>query len=145
MNKVILAGNLSKDIEMRYLPSGGAVSNTSIATSRKFKKQDGSMGEEVMFIELTFFGRSAEVAAQYLKKGSKVLIEGRLKLDSWTDNAGQKRSKHSVQVEAMEMLGTREEQPQRNAPKVETYDSQGNKTAEYDFPAIDIDPDEIPF
>lgn len=144
-NRVVLLGNLTRDIELRYLPSGSAVATTGIATNRRFKKQDGSMGEEVMFIELTFFGRSAEVAAQYLKKGSKVLIEGRLKLDSWTDNAGQKRSKHSVQVEAMEMLGTKEEQPQRNAPKVETYDTQGNKTAEYDFPTMDVNEDEIPF
>ena len=146
-NRVVLLGNLTRDIELRYLPSGSAVATTGIATNRRFKKQDGSQGEEVMFIDITFFGRSAEIANQYLSRGKKLLIEGRLKLDSWTDNQGAKRSKHSIHVETMQMIDSRqsEEQPQRNAPKVETYDSQGNKTAEYDFPTIEINPDEIPF
>ena len=68
MNNVALVGNLTRDIELRYLQNGSAVSTTGIATSRKFKKQDGSQGEEVMFIDLVFFGRTAEVANQYLQK-----------------------------------------------------------------------------
>ena len=80
-NRIILVGNLTRDPELRYMPSGGAVCTTGIATNRKFKKQDGSAGEEVCFVDITFFGRTAEVANQYLKRGAKVLVEGRLKLD----------------------------------------------------------------
>jgi len=107
-NKVVLVGNLSRDIEIRYSQSGTAVSNTAIATSRKFTA-NGEKKEEVMFIDLTFFGRSAEVANQFLRKGSKVLIEGRLQLDQWVDNDGGKRSKHSVVVETMQMLDSKQD------------------------------------
>lgn len=104
-NQTILVGNITRDIELRYLPAGTAVATTAIATNRKFKKQDGSAGEDVCFIDIHFFGRSAEIANQYLRVGSKILVEGRLKLDQWTDQAGVKRSKHSIVVETMEMLG----------------------------------------
>lgn len=107
-NKVIMAGNLTRDIEIRYLPNGSAVSNTAIATSRKFTAQNGEKKEEVCFIDITFFGRSAEIANQYLRRGSKVLIEGRLSFDQWNDQQGQKRSKHSIVVEAMQMLDSKE-------------------------------------
>ena len=106
-NKIIIAGNLTRDIELRYTQGGSAIANTAIATSRKFT-QNGEKKEEVCFVDVTFFSRSAEIANQYLHKGSKILIEGRLKFDQWTDNNGQKRSKHSVIVETMQMLGTKE-------------------------------------
>ncbi len=106
-NKIILLGNLSKDIEIRYSQSGSAIANTAIATTRKFKSQDGTQKEEVLFVDVTFFGRSAEVANQYLRKGSKVLLDGRLKLDQWTAQDGSKRSKHSVSVESMQMLDSK--------------------------------------
>ena len=83
----------------------------SIATTKKFKAQDGSQKEEVMFIDITFFGRTAEVVQQYLRKGSKVLIEGRLKFDQWSDQNGQKRSKHSISVETMQMLDSKGSNP----------------------------------
>ena len=107
-NKVIMAGNLTRDIEIRYLPNGSAVSNTAIATSRKFTAQNGEKKEEVCFIDITFFGRSAEIANQHLRRGSKVLVEGRLSFDQWSDQQGQKRSKHSIVVEAMQMLDSKE-------------------------------------
>ena len=112
-NKVIMAGNLTRDIEIRYLPNGSAVSNTAIATSRKFTAQNGEKKEEVCFIDITFFGRSAEIANQYLRRGSKVLVEGRLSFDQWNDQQGQKRSKHSIVVEAMEMLDSKESDKER--------------------------------
>jgi len=93
-NKIILVGNLTRDIELRYTQSGTGIANTAIATSHKFT-QNGEKKEEVCFVDISFFGRSAEVANQYLRKGSKILVEGRLKLDSWVDQSGQKRSKHS--------------------------------------------------
>ncbi len=105
-NKVILVGNLTRDIELRYMQSGTAIANTAIATSRKFTS-NGEKKEEVMFIDITFFGRSGEIANQYLRKGSKILVEGRLKFDQWVDQNGQKRSKHSINVENMQMLDSR--------------------------------------
>lgn len=102
-NKVILTGNLSKDITLKS-NSNITIANTTIAVNRKFKNQNGDTSEEVLFIDITFFGRQAEIANQYLNKGSKILIEGRLKYDTWKDQNGQNRSKHLVIVESMEML-----------------------------------------
>lgn len=115
-NKVIMAGNLTKDVEIRYLPNGSAVSNTALATNRKFTLQNGEKKEEVCFIDITFFGRSAEIAHQYLRRGSKVLVEGRLSFDQWNDQQGQKRSKHSIVVEAMQMLDSKESDKEWGAP-----------------------------
>ena len=106
-NTIILAGNLTRDLEIRYTQGGSAIASTAIATSRKFKSQTGEQKEEILFVDLTFFGRSAEIANQYLRKGSKILVDGRLKLDQWTDQQGQKRSKHSVVVETMKMLDSK--------------------------------------
>jgi len=105
-NKIILVGNLTRDIELRYTQSGSGIANTAIATSRKFT-QNGEKKDEVCFVDITFFGRSAEIANQYLRKGSKILVEGRLKFDQWVDQNGQKRSKHSVIVETMQMLDSK--------------------------------------
>lgn len=102
-NKVILVGNLSKDITLKS-NSNITIADTTIAVNRKFKNQNGDTSEEVLFIDITFFGRQAEIANQYLNKGSKVLIEGRLKYNTWKDQNGQNRSKHLVIVESMEML-----------------------------------------
>ncbi len=172
-NKVILVGNLTRDLELRYTPSGTAVGNTGIATSRKFKSADGQQKEEVCFVDLTFFGRTAEIANQYLRKGSKVLVEGRLKYDTWEDQNGGKRSKHSITVENMTMLDSRGTtpgaQPQGGYGQPEGgYGAQGGgyqqsgvpqqgggygqppaqsspAPAEDKIPEIDIDDDEIPF
>jgi len=106
-NKVILVGNLTRDIDLKYAQGGSAIANTAIATSRKFTV-NGEKKEETCFVDITFFGRSGEVANQYLRKGSKILVEGRLKFEQWVDQAnGQKRSKHSVVVETMQMLDSR--------------------------------------
>ena len=103
-NKIILVGNLTKDIDLRYTQGGAAIGSTGIAVTRKYTL-NGEKREETCFIDITFFGKQAETANQYLGKGSKLLVEGRLKLDQWTDNNGQNRSKHSIAVESMEMLG----------------------------------------
>jgi len=105
-NKIVLVGNLTRDIELRYSQAGLAIASTAIATSRKFTS-NGEKKEEVCFVDITFFSRSAEVANQYLRKGSKILVEGRLKLDQWVDQNGGKRSKHSVVVETMQMLDSK--------------------------------------
>ena len=105
-NKVILVGNLTRDIELRYSQSGMAIAKTGLATNRKFNS-NGEKKEEVMFIDITFFARSAEIANQYLRKGSKILVEGRLQLDQWVDQNGGKRSKHAIVVETMQMLDSK--------------------------------------
>ncbi|MHC3995702.1 single-stranded DNA-binding protein [Thiomicrolovo sp. ZZH C-3] len=117
-NTVILVGNLTRDPELKYTQGGLAICKTGIATNRKFKKQNGEQVDETMFIDITFFGRSGEIVNQYLRKGSKVLIEGRLMLEQWTDQNGQKRSKHSISVEDMKMLDSRTDAAQGsyNAP-----------------------------
>ena len=106
-NKVVLVGNLTRDVEIRYSQGGSAIGNVGIATSRKWKSQTGEQKDEVMFIDLTFFGRTAEIANQYLRKGSKVLVDGRLVFQQWTAQDGSKRSKHAITVENLQMLDTK--------------------------------------
>jgi len=170
-NKIILAGNLTRDVEVRYTQGGSAIGNTAIATTRKFKSQTGEQKEEVLFVDLTFFGRTAEIANQYLRKGSKVLVDGRLKLDQWTAQDGQKRSKHSVTVENLQMLDSKPQDgqqaqapqtqnaPTHQAPPQGQYTQQPAPTTQNrendlsqqaqnqqgTIPQIDIDTDEIPF
>ena len=103
-NRVVLVGNLTRDIELRYTTAGAAIGNSAIAVTRKFNV-NGEKREETCFIDITFFGKQAEIANQYLSKGSKLLVEGRLKFDQRTDNNGQNRSKHTISVENMEMIG----------------------------------------
>ena len=103
-NKVMMLGNLTRDIELRYLPSGSAIAKSAIATSYKYKSSTGEQKDEVCFLDFNIFGRSAEVANQYLKKGSKVLLEGRLVFEQWTAQDGSTRSRHSLRVDAMKML-----------------------------------------
>ena len=107
-NKVILLGNLTRDPEVRYTPKGSAVADLGIAVNRQYTLENGEKREEVTFVDVTFWGRTAEVAGEYLKKGRPVFIEGRLQLDTWDDKqSGQKRSKLKVIGETMQMLGSR--------------------------------------
>lgn len=144
-NKIVLVGNLTRDVEIRYSQNGNAIANTAIATSRKFTV-NGEKKEETCFVDITFFSRSAEVASQYLRKGSKVLIEGRLNFEQWVDQqSGQKRSKHSVIVETMQMLdGKENNRPGENSPSDYTH-SQPKPMPQNNLPEIDINEDEIPF
>ncbi len=111
-NKVILAGNLTRDPELRYTPSGTAIAKFGLAVNRKWKdSQTNEMKEEVTFVDIDAFGRQAETIGQYLKKGRPILIEGRLKLDQWDDKqTQQKRSRLGVVLESFNFLdsGTRE-------------------------------------
>ena len=171
-NKVILVGNLTRDVEIRYTPNGTAVAKVGIATNRRFKNAMGELKDETMFIDLTFFGRTAEVANQYLRKGSKVLVEGRLILEQWVAQDGTKRSRHSITVENMQMLDTRSQaqeqqmgsygygaptQPQMQQNQA-TNQAMSNSQQAYqapqtqkampkepEIPEIDINEDEIPF
>ncbi|WP_041572702.1 single-stranded DNA-binding protein [Campylobacter iguaniorum] len=173
-NTVIMVGNLTRDIELRYAQSGAAIAKSAIATSYKYKTQNGEQKEEVCYLDFNIFGRSAEVANQYLRKGSKVLLEGRLVFEQWTAQDGSNRSKHSLRVENMKMLDTQQgsntqeqnqgygsvpqnqgsyNQPQNggynnNYPQQKQYQQQQPRQAQVpqnNIPEIDIDEDEIPF
>lgn len=107
-NKVLLLGNLTRDIELRYTPSNQAVANLGIAVNRRYKSGDGQQREEVTFIDCEAWGRTAEVMSQYLGKGRPVFIEGRLKLDQWQDkNDGSNRSKLKVVVENFQFVDSK--------------------------------------
>jgi single-strand DNA-binding protein len=110
-NRVILVGNLTRDPQVRYTPGGTAVSEIGLAVNRSwFDQKTNSRREETTFVDVTLWGRQAEVAGEYLAKGRSVLIEGRLQLDTWEDkDSGQKRSKLRVVGENMQMLGGRGE------------------------------------
>lgn len=109
-NKVILAGNLCRDVEVRYTPKGTAVGASSVAINRTWTDDGGVKHEEVTFVEFSVFGKSAETMAQYTKKGSPILLEGRLKLDSWDDKqTNQKRTKLKVIVEGFQFLSFKED------------------------------------
>ena len=103
-NRVILVGNLTRDPELRYIPSGTAVTDIGLAVNDRRKNAQGEWVEETTFVDVTLWGRTAEVASEYLNKGSPVLIEGRLKLDTW-EKDGKKNSKLRVIGERMQMLG----------------------------------------
>lgn len=106
-NRVILIGNLTRDPELRYTPSGTAVTEIGLAVNDRRKTANGEWVDETTFVDVTLWARQAEVASEYLSKGSNVMIEGRLKLDSW-ETDGQKRSKLRVVGERMQMLGARQ-------------------------------------
>ena len=103
-NRVIVAGNLTRDVELKYTKEGTTVTDIGLAINERRKTKDGEYVDETTFVDITLWGRLAEVAAEYLKKGSPALIEGRLRLDTWEQD-GHKRSKLRVIGERMQMLG----------------------------------------
>ena len=105
LNKVLLIGNLTRDPELRYIPSGSAVTSFTIAMNRVFKMQTGEKKEEVSFVRVVVWGRMAEVCNDYLKKGRPVFVEGRLQSRSWDGNDGQKRSTLEVIASNIQFLG----------------------------------------
>src|SRR3954471_5065113 len=105
-NKVILIGNITRDPELRYTPKGMAIAKIGMAINRTWKSETGESKEEVTFVDVDAFGRQAETIAQYLKKGSPLMVEGRLRLDQWDDKqSGQKRSRLGVVLEGFQFLG----------------------------------------
>src|SRR3954471_15614981 len=108
-NKVILMGNLTRDPQLKYLPSQTPVVEFGIATNRRFKAQNGEEREEVTFVDCAAFGKQAEVIHQWCQKGKQLLVEGRLKYDTWEDkNGGGKRSKLTVVIENFQFIGGRD-------------------------------------
>jgi single-strand DNA-binding protein len=154
LNKVMLIGNLTRDPELRYTPSGKAVAELGLAINRIWYNEQNQKQEETTFVDVTLWARQAEIAQQYLTKGSPVYIEGRLNLDTWDDKAtGQKRSKLKVVGETLQLLGSKggsggggqSERPQQASsrpPQQRTGPPQGASAA----PADDFqEEDDIPF
>jgi single-strand DNA-binding protein len=148
-NRVILVGNLTRDVELKYLQSGMAVTEIGLAVNNRRKAASGEWVEEPVFVDITLWGRTAEVASEYLGKGSSVLIEGRLKLDTW-ESEGQKRSKLRVVGERLQMLGARSGS---NSSSSSSSRASGFHDGEYGEPAgVEAssaspvsEPDDVPF
>lgn len=105
LNRVLIAGNLTRDPEVRYTPSGTAVSDLGLAISESFRSKSGELVEQVCFVDIVVWGRQAETCSEYLRKGSPALVEGRLQLDQWENQEGQKRSKLRVKADRVQFLG----------------------------------------
>ena len=133
INKVILVGNLGQDPETRQMPSGGAVTNISLATSAQWKdKQTGEQRERTEWHKVAFFGRLAEIAAEYLSKGSQVYVEGKLRTRKWQDRDGNDRWTTEVIADEMQMLGGRPQQSDNQGKGGDTNPPQNEQDEDYD-------------
>ena len=150
-NKVILIGNLTRDIELRYTPDGLAVAKVGLATNRVYTDSTTKeKRQEVMFIDITIFGRAAEVANQYIRKGSQVLVEGRLTFNQWVDQTGQKRSKHEIIADSVKFLGSKEQSTPQNQTATQSQQDHIPQQPQMaqpqsNIPSIDVDEEDIPF
>lgn len=109
VNKVILIGNVTRDVEVKFTPRGTAVAGITLAVNRNYKTDSGEKREEVTFVDVELWGRVAEIAGEYVRKGNPLYVEGRLKQDSWEDkDSGQKRTKLKVVAENIQLLGARQ-------------------------------------
>lgn len=142
VNKVILVGNLTRDPQLSYLPSQTAVVDFAIATNRKWKGQDGQTKEEVCFVDVVAFNKTAETLSKYLKKGDIVYVEGRLKFETWQGQDGSKRSKHRVIIEGFQFLPNSDKQ---NGQQPRATQQPGYENPDYDPNYVPSGDDEIPF
>lgn len=136
VNKVILIGNLGKDPDLRYTPSGQAVANFSLATNEKYKDKDGQMVERTEWHNITVWGKQAETAKEYLKKGRQIYLEGRINYRTYDDKEGVKRNVTDIVVQRIQFLGRREEVPETvGAPgeSVETEPAAGGEEENLPF------------
>ena len=148
VNKVILVGNLGRDPETKYMPDGAAITNVSIATSyQRTDKASGQKTEETEWHRVVFFSRLAEIAGEYLKKGSQVYIEGRLRTRKWQDKEGQDRYSTEIVADAMQMLGSRagSGEPRPEAARTSEPKAAAAATAKKPAGKFDDMEDDIPF
>jgi single-strand DNA-binding protein len=153
-NKVILAGNMTRDPELRYLPKGTAVAQFGLAVNRTWKTESGESKEEVSFIDIEAFGRQAEVIAQYMRKGRPLLVEGRLKMDSWEDKTThQKKSKLKVVLESFSFIDSKSpdggapspDAPRRPAAAASAASSPAKSAEAPEAEGPPIEEDDVPF
>jgi single-strand DNA-binding protein len=148
LNRVLLIGNLTRDPELRHTPKGTAVAEIGMAINRVIPADDGGeRREEVTYVDVTVWGKQAEVAQQYLTKGKPVFIEGRLQLDTWDDKqSGQKRSKLRVVCEHLQLLGSGRQEGAADAPRAQAPAGKPKpRPAPPRDPDLDAEPDDIPF
>ena len=159
LNKVQLMGNITRDPEVRYTPKGTAVTDIGLAINRNYSTDDGDRREETTFVDITFWGRQAEVIGEYMKKGRPLYVEGRLQLDQWEDkNTGQQRSRLKVIGDNFQFLGGRDEGGQRGggqgqqssqqvAPQQQAQQAQQQAPTQQNYDPIppSDDDDDIPF
>ncbi len=139
LNRVFLMGNLTRDPEVRYTPSGTAVGDLGLAINENFKNKAGETVASTVFVDVEVWARQAETCAEYLYKGSPVFVEGRLKLDQWTNQQGEKRSKLRVRADRVQFLGA----PKRGADAADAPQNSMPPPADFEAPAADED--DIPF
>ena len=160
MNKVSILGTLTRDCEIKYTQSGTAVASFGIAHNEKKKQQDGNYTDVAHFFDVTAWGKTAENINQYFKKGSRILIDGRLDFSQWTSQSGEKRSKVGIIVEKFDFIDRKDNniQPHQNAtpPNTQSYSQPNTNTPpphqnapqahpQQNVPVIDIDENSIPF
>ncbi len=145
VNKVILIGNLGRDPETRYSPDGAAITNVSVATTRRYKDSAGQQQEETEWHRVVFFGRLAEIAGEYLRKGRPVYVEGRLRTRKWTDKDGNEKYTTEIVAENMQMLGSREGMGGGEVDEPAPARSSGSKPAAKPAQNIAEMDDDIPF
>ncbi len=139
LNRVFLMGNLTRDPEVRYTPSGTAVGDLGLAVNETYKNKAGETVESTVFVDVEVWARQAETCVEYLYKGSPVFVEGRLKLDQWTNQQGEKRSKLRVRADRVQFLGA----PRRGAETADAPQSSMPPPADFEAPAADEE--DIPF
>jgi single-strand DNA-binding protein len=145
-NRVILLGNLTRDPELKYLPSNVAVCEIGLAVNHRWKDRDGNQREDVCFVDVSIFGKGGEIVNQYMTKGRPILIEGRLKYDTWTAQDGSKRSKHSVVADNFQFVGGREGGGAGDAPAGAAPRAAGRTSERAPTPEAGPAPvDDIPF
>ena len=142
VNKVIIVGNLGRDPETRSFPNGDQVANVTVATTDRWKdKASGDMKESTEWHRISFFGRLAEIAGQYLRKGSQVYVEGSLRTRKWTDKDGIEKYSTEIRADSMQMLGQRQGGEQQAAPRQAPASAPAKAASGFD----DLDDDPIPF
>jgi single-strand DNA-binding protein len=140
VNRVFLAGRLTRDPEVRYTPSGTAVADLGLAISERYKTKEGEWEEKTVFVDVVVWGRQAETAGEYLYKGSPVLVEGRLQLDQWENQQGEKRSRIRVRADRVQFLGN----PRKDNEADQPNSSGVGSVAQGNGPAV-TDDEDIPF
>ena len=145
VNKCIFIGNLTADPEIRMMPNGEQVANFSIALNERYKAKDGNIVENVEYVRIVLYRRLAEIAGQYLHKGSQVYIEGRLKTRKWQDSNGQDRYTTEIQGDNLQMLGGRQDAAQNQPAKQQDKQQKAQSKPQQSEPPVDAFDDNIPF
>ncbi len=149
LNKAIIVGNLTRDPELKSLPSGMAVCSFSVATNRVWKDQNGAKQESTDYHNIVVFGRQAETAAQYLKKGQNVMIEGRIQTRSWDNQSGQKQYRTEIVADRVQFGaktgGAGGSSPNQSSGPSSPMDAPMDDGGQIEYPADEINPEDIPF